>query len=110
MQPPSAESEFDFYGVPPPAATPPPTLSAEMEAIKQQIEFYFSESNLLRDKFLQAQSRLNPEGYVSIAVIASFRRMQQLGADVAKIAEAVADSTAVELSADKTMVRGRAKN
>lgn len=50
----------------PPSASPPtPPLL--------QIEFYFSDSNLPRDKFLSERVAADPEGYVDIALLCIFQ-------------------------------------
>lgn len=38
-----------------------------------QIEFYFSDSNLPRDKFLSERVAADPEGYVDIALLCIFQ-------------------------------------
>jgi lupus La protein len=64
------ENKFD------PSTLPPSSDAAE---ILKQVEFYFSDANLPRDKFLWTQTQADPkkEGWVSIATIASFKRMQR---------------------------------
>ncbi len=47
-----------------------------MMAVRQQVEYYFSDENLNRDVFLRAQ--LDPEGYIPVEVIASFRRLANM--------------------------------
>ena len=44
--------------------------------VRAQFEFYFSEQNLERDIYLR--SLMDPEGYVSVREIMSFRRIQTL--------------------------------
>lgn len=39
-----------------------------------QIEFYFSDSNILKDKFIKSQIDSNPDGYVDLSIIASFNK------------------------------------
>jgi hypothetical protein len=57
-------------------------------AVKRQIAFYFSDSNLPFDSFLKGQMAKDSLGRVSLHVIASFKRMRILGASVEDLAEA----------------------
>lgn len=80
---------------------------AKAEALRQ-IEFYFHDSNLPFDKFLFTLTRKDPEGWVPIATIASFKRMRpikdQLGLD--GIAEALRESKdLLDVSEDGANVR-----
>ena len=43
--------------------------------IAKQVEFYFSDANILKDTFLLKHVRRNKEGYVSLKLIASFRKV-----------------------------------
>ncbi|KAL6067909.1 La protein 1 [Balamuthia mandrillaris] len=73
--------------------------------VKRQIEFYFSDSNFPKDKFLRAESEKHPEGYVPISLIASFSRMKNLSQDVEFIASTLKDSEVVEVSEDGKQVK-----
>eukprot|EP00166_Cyanidium_caldarium_P001636 ctg_1834.g471 len=77
------------------------------EKLRLQIEFYLSDSNLPRDKFLRARVEADPEGYVDLALLNTFKRMQVLHSDVQAIARALQSSDLVELSADRLRVRRR---
>ncbi|KAJ3696428.1 hypothetical protein LUZ61_000133 [Rhynchospora tenuis] len=46
--------------------------------VLRQVEFYFSDSNLPRDKFLRTAVKESPDGLVSLALICSFGRMRQI--------------------------------
>jgi hypothetical protein len=74
--------------------TPPlPSESRDdvISRIRSQIEYYFSEENLRKDQYLK--STMDGEGYVSLAKIKTFRRIQQLGADASMMLEAVKSSS-----------------
>ena len=43
--------------------------------ITKQVEFYLSDANILKDTFLLKHVRRNKEGYVSLKLIASFRKV-----------------------------------
>lgn len=92
-----------------PAAVPGlPAISQEQLqlAVRQQIEYYFSIANLVKDVFLR--SKMNDEGWISLHVIASFNRVRMLTPDLAMIVEALVDSPTVELSVDSLFIRPRA--
>lgn len=51
------------------------------ERIVQQVEFYFSDVNITKDAFLLKHVRRNKEGYVSLKLISSFKRVKHLAKD-----------------------------
>ena len=46
--------------------------------VRAQMEFYFSDSNLPRDKFLRETVEADPEGFVDVSLLATFSRMRAL--------------------------------
>jgi len=50
--------------------------------LKRQLEFYFSDSNLPKDKFLLQLTKKTPEGWVSLKTISEFKKMRDMGATV----------------------------
>lgn len=78
-------------------------------AIRQQVEFYFSDANLQRDTFLRGHITRDDEGYVDLKLIASFKKMKALsgGERVAleSIADALEGSDVVGLNDDRLRVR-----
>ena len=46
-----------------------------------QVEFYFSDANICKDKFLLKHVKRNKEGYVSLKLISSFKRIKHLTKD-----------------------------
>ena len=84
-----------------------PAISQEqlLLAVRQQIEYYFSVANLVKDVFLR--SKMNEEGWIALHVIASFNRVRMLTPDLAMIMEALTDSSTVELSGDNLFIRPR---
>jgi len=83
------------------------TLTSEMESkILKQVEFYFSDSNYPRDKFLRAQAAQDEEGYVSLEKIISFKRMKELGAtDIPKLATILKASELLQVDSDGLKVK-----
>ncbi|KAJ9546173.1 hypothetical protein OSB04_025880 [Centaurea solstitialis] len=111
-----------------PQAAPPPMVIPVMDPplhvlILNQIEYYFrycntsltislllvqtwmpfsvygSDANLVKDNFLR--SNMDEEGWVPVALIAGFRRVQNLTTDVQIILNSLRDSSSVEIQGDK---------
>jgi lupus La protein len=83
--------------------------TSDAEEILKQVEFYFSDANLPRDKYLWTLTQSDPkkEGWVAIKNIASFKRMQRFQ-PVESIATALrASKDLLEVNEDGTMVRRR---
>jgi len=84
-----------------------PTVPLEGKALKDavraQMEYYFSPQNLANDSFLV--SKMNDERYVPVELIASFERIKSLTTDLPLIVESLEDSDQVEVSADGKMIR-----
>ncbi|XP_030465140.1 la-related protein 1C-like isoform X2 [Syzygium oleosum] len=82
---------------------PPPNHLLHAQIVRQ-IEYYFSNENLVKDIYLRRQ--MDKQGWVSIAVIAGFKKVMELTTDVQLILDAVRNSAIVEVQAEK--VRRRA--
>ena len=83
------------YG-PGPHYGPLPDPTGLFGALRQQIEYYFSVDNLVRDLYLRQQ--MDASGYVPLAFIASFNRVRMLSSDPMVIATALQGSSVVEVS------------
>lgn len=84
------------------------TRQQVMEAVRKQIEYYFSVENLRKDYFLT--SKMDHEGWIPILVVANFNRVRMLTPDHGLIIEALQHSDIVDVSPTLTMVRSRAYN
>ncbi|VDK47389.1 unnamed protein product [Taenia asiatica] len=73
--------------------------------ILRQIEFYFSDANILKDQFLLKSVKANKDGWVRLSTIAGFRRVQALTKDEDVVRRALKTSTQIELSEDGTHIR-----
>lgn len=74
--------------------------------ILKQVEFYFGDANLPRDKFLRERVQESEEGWVSLETVASFARMKAFTEDMESIKEALSQpSKVIVLNKDKTCVR-----
>jgi La domain len=76
-QPPAAVEVADGAAPGPAPAKGGLTASMLSKAVKQ-IEFYFSDSNLPRDKFLLEKVHASADGWVDLGLIATFERMRQI--------------------------------
>jgi len=61
--------------------------------IVEQVEFYFSDSNLIKDKFLKDLVNKDDEGYVPIETLLTFNRLKKLSNDATVISNALKAST-----------------
>uniref|UniRef100_A0A8C4SBQ8 La-related protein 7 n=1 Tax=Erpetoichthys calabaricus TaxID=27687 RepID=A0A8C4SBQ8_ERPCA len=75
--------------------------------VKKQVEFWFGDVNLHKDKFLKEQLEKSRDGYVDISLLTTFNRMKKLTTDVKLISRAVRNSTVIELNLDGTKLRRR---
>lgn len=76
------------------AAAPALSAAEAKDAALKQVEFYFADANLPFDKFLFTLTRKDPEGWVPIETVASFKRMKPVreAIGVEGIAEALRGS------------------
>lgn len=87
--------------------TPHQEEISELEnKIIQQVEYYFGNHNLRRDKFLKEQMKLD-DGWVPLEVMVKFNRLRSLSEDTSVIAGALKKSTnhLLEVSEDDTKIR-----
>lgn len=94
------------------AAAPAEATAAHANAAKiiEQVEFYFGDSNLMKpDKFMVSKITENPEGWVELKIIASFKRMKTLleDAEIAVLAATLktSENDLLEVSDDGLTVR-----
>lgn len=73
--------------------------------ILDQVEFYFSDANIVKDAFLLKHVRRNKEGYVSLKLISSFKRVKHLAKDWRAVAYAISKSEKLELNESGTKLR-----
>lgn len=84
------------------------TVSSEQQLsdkILDQIEFYFSDSNLPRDNFLRTKVAEDPNGYVDLEIIASFKRVKEMSEDIEIIKKAVSQSDMLRLNEEGTRIK-----
>lgn len=86
-----------------PPFTPPSDELADK--IVQQVEFYFSDANITKDAFLLKHVKRNKEGYVSLKLISSFKRVKHLTKDWRVVAHALSRSDKLEINEAGTKLR-----
>jgi len=79
------------------------TAEERAEAIKRQVEYYFSRQNLLQDTYLL--SKMSKDHYVDISVIAEFKMMKQLTTDVDLILASIKDSDKVVIDETRKCIK-----
>lgn len=65
------------------------------KAIRNQIEYYFSEENLVKDFYMRR--RMDSKGYVPLTLVAGFHRVQSLTMDFQTVFEAIDESDKLEV-------------
>lgn len=69
-----------------------------------QIDYYFSNENLIKDIYLR--QNMDEQGWVPVKLIAGFKKVKLLTENIQLILEAVRTSTVVEVQGDKLRKRG----
>ena len=69
------------------------------------MEHYFSNENLLKDSFLMKHINRNKQGFVSLKLVASFRKVKSLTKDWRAVLESIRHSSFLALNEDETKVR-----
>ncbi|KAH8321251.1 hypothetical protein KR059_008486 [Drosophila kikkawai] len=92
---------------PAPAAEEGGELSKQERAIIRQVEYYFGDANLNRDKFLSEQIAKNEEGWVPLTVLITFKRLAALSTDTEEILAALnkSEEGLIQISEDKQSLR-----
>ncbi|KAI3464796.1 hypothetical protein Pfo_021459 [Paulownia fortunei] len=101
--PPESFRAMPIVPPPPPMVFPPANENTLANMIVKQIDYYFSDDNLVKDNFLR--SKMDDHGWVPITLIASFRRVHQLTKDIQVILESLRYSNVVEVQGDKVRRR-----
>ncbi|XP_014205302.1 la protein homolog [Copidosoma floridanum] len=72
--------------------------------IRKQVEFYFGDVNMHRDKFLIEQTKLD-DGWVPMSVMLNFKMLASMSKDPQVILKALEDSDLIEISNDRKKIR-----
>ncbi|XP_062305587.1 la-related protein 7 isoform X2 [Osmerus eperlanus] len=74
--------------------------------IKKQVEFWFGDVNLHKDRFLKQLIEDSRDGYVDLSVLTTFNRMKKMSTDCKLIARALKNSSLVEELLPKDVKHG----
>lgn len=81
------------------------TDSNLQEKVMKQVEWYFSDENLLKDSFLMKHINRNKQGYVSLKLVASLRKVKALSKDWKVVLESLKHSNLLALNEEETKIR-----
>ncbi|KAL7074326.1 hypothetical protein ACQ4LE_006210 [Meloidogyne hapla] len=74
------------------------------EKIMKQVEYYFGDINLPRDKFIQEEMKKD-NGWIPLSTMLKFNRLASLTKDVENITASLKDSHLIEVSDDNLKIR-----
>ena len=74
-----------------------------LAAVRQQVEYYFSTENLVKDVFLR--SKMDAGGWIPLPVIAGFNRIRMMTPEPNAVLEAITGSLIVEIQRTNGPVR-----
>lgn len=77
----------------------------EIERVRKQVEWYFSDENLQKDSFLMKHITRNKQGYVSLKLIASLRKVKSIAKDWKVVLTAVQESSLLQVNEEGTKIR-----
>lgn len=105
MYVPTPYGVFPYSAPPPPIFVRSPGVSPSVPAqLVHQIEYYFSDANLVGDTYLK--DNMDDQGWVPISIIATFRRVSNLTNDINLMLDWLKNgSTIVEVEGDKVRRR-----
>ncbi|CAI2372682.1 unnamed protein product [Moneuplotes crassus] len=78
----------------------------DLAAIQKQVEYYFSDKNLKKDRFFHSKISADKEGWVDISFIMNCNKVKQLTTNQEDVVEAIKDSTEVEFDTGGVRRRG----
>ncbi|CAH1794075.1 unnamed protein product [Owenia fusiformis] len=73
--------------------------------ILKQMEFYFGDANLRRDRFIKKEIDKSVDGYVPLEMFLTFNKIKALTDSSKVLAKALAPSTLIQLSEDGTRIK-----
>lgn len=73
--------------------------------VRKQVEFWFGDVNLHKDRFLRHLVEESHDGYVDISVLTTFNLMKKLTTDIKLVARALKNSSIVQVNLEGNKVR-----
>ena len=68
------------------------------------MEFYFSDANITKDKFLLKHVKRNKEGFVSLKLISSFKRVKHLTKDWRQVSKRSSSNSKTKAIEDRNRI------
>ncbi|KAG8371040.1 hypothetical protein BUALT_Bualt13G0045600 [Buddleja alternifolia] len=93
---------FVPYPLNPGLPMPSPEIALKADIVKQ-IEYYFSDENLQNDRYLI--SLMDDHGWVSLSIIADFKRVKRMNVQIPFILDALLASETIEVQGEKVRRR-----
>ncbi|KAA0201172.1 hypothetical protein HAZT_HAZT005839 [Hyalella azteca] len=85
------------------------TNKETLQRVSELVEYYLSNDNLVNDMFLLKHVTKHKEGYVSLKLLANYKKLKRLRKDWTVLVEAIRDSPNLQMNADCTKVKRRIK-
>ncbi|KAF2358902.1 La-type HTH domain [Trinorchestia longiramus] len=86
------------------------TTSKEiLQRVSELVEYYLSDDNLINDMFLLKHVTKHKEGYVSLKLLANYKKLKRVRKDWTVLVEALRDSATLQMNEDCTKVKRRKK-
>eukprot|EP00003_Mantamonas_plastica_P003740 TRINITY_DN12936_c1_g1_i9.p1 TRINITY_DN12936_c1_g1~~TRINITY_DN12936_c1_g1_i9.p1 ORF type:complete len:267 (+),score=102.71 TRINITY_DN12936_c1_g1_i9:75-803(+) len=79
--------------------------TSKQTAIMEQIEFYLSNSNLSKDRYVRNLIKKNDQRWIALTQFTKFNKIKALTTDIEEIVTALRMSSMLELTEDGKMVR-----
>ncbi|XP_070184512.1 la-related protein 7-like [Littorina saxatilis] len=76
-----------------------------MNQIKSQMEFYFGDSNMSKDRFIKQKLDKTSDGYLPLDTFLSFNKIKELTEEMDVLAKSLRSSDMLEVSEEGTKVR-----
>lgn len=80
-------------------------MKAVYSQIREQMEFYFSDSNLMRDRFMKKQITESKDGFINLDIFLNFNKIKSLTLDTNIIGTALKQSELLQISEDGKRVK-----
>jgi len=84
--------------------SPKKARTVDMVALRKQIEYYFSDDNLRRDKFFNTKISSNPEGWLEVSLLLSCKKVESMKATAEDILTVTAETDLI-ISEDRTSIK-----
>ena len=84
--------------------SPKKARTIDMVALRKQIEYYFSDENLRRDKFFNSKISSNSEGWLDVSLLLSCKKVEAIRATAEDILASIAESDLI-ISDDRLQIK-----